>query len=135
MDLTGERLHLFVAESEGVVCSAAIFVHTGDIIQYHLSGSDPQYGRLAPSKLVLDQARLWGNTTGAEFLHLGGGVGSRADGLLLFKAGFSPLRHQFSTWKWIVQHGVYARLVDARRKWLGARAAQLETSSFFPVIL
>ena len=129
----GERLELFVAELEGVVCSAALFVHTGDTIQYHLSGSNPDYAKLAPSKLVLDEARLWGNATGARFLHLGGGVGSNKDNLFLFKAGFSPLRHKFFVWRWIVLPEVYSQLVDARRAWLTENGQELAATEFFPL--
>jgi hypothetical protein len=129
----GERLQLFVAELGSVVCSAALFVHTGNIIQYHLSGSDPDYAKMAPSKLVLDEARLWGNATGAHFLHLGGGVGSSEDSLFLFKAGFSPLRHKFLVWRCIVLPDVYSRLVDARRAWLAENGQELAATDFFPL--
>jgi hypothetical protein len=132
-EVLGERLQLFVAEQAGTVCAAAFFVHTGDIIQYHLSASNPDYAKLAPSKLVLDAARLWGNTTSARFLHLGGGVGSSKDSLFLFKAGFSPLRHRFFVWKWVVLPEVYSRLVDARHAWLTENGQGLPTTDFFPL--
>jgi hypothetical protein len=128
----GERAHLFVAEQEGVVCCAALMVHTGRVIQYHLSGTDPVYQALAPLKLVLDRARLWGNTTGARFLHLGGGLGSQEDSLFHFKAGFSSVRHRFQIWKWIVQSALYDDLVAARYNWLKQREGGAESSGFFP---
>lgn len=129
----GKRLQLFIAEQEGIICSAALFVYTGDIIQYHLSGSNPDYARLAPSKLVLDEARLWGNTTDARFLHLGGGVGSSEDNLFLFKAGFSPLRYKFFVWNCIVLPEIYFQLVDARRAWLAENGQVLTSTNFFPL--
>jgi hypothetical protein len=121
----GERLQLFVAQQDGIVCSAALFIHTGDIIQYHLAGSDPDYAKLAPSKLVLDEARLWGNSLGTHFLHLGGGVGSRKDSLFSFKAGFSPLRCKFFVWHYTVLPEMYSQLVDARRIWLAENGMSL----------
>jgi lipid II:glycine glycyltransferase (peptidoglycan interpeptide bridge formation enzyme) len=129
----GERLHLFVAEQDGVICSAALFVHTGDIIQYHLSGSDPAYAHFAPSKLVLDEARLWGNAVGARLLHLGGGVGSRRDNLFMFKAGFSLQRHRFYVWKWVVFPKVYSRLVNAWRASLIEGGQEQIATDFFPL--
>ena len=132
-DALGERLQLFVAEYDGIVCSAALFVHTGDIVQYHLSGSHPDFAKLAPSKVVLDEARLWSNRAGARFLHLGGGVGSKEDSLFMFKAGFSSLRHRFSVWKFIAKANLYSRLVDARRAWLATKGKQLVDTGFFPL--
>jgi len=129
----GERLQLFVADYAGRVCAAALFVHTGDIIQYHLAGSDPDYARLAPSKLVLDEARWWGNSLGARFLHLGGGVGSSQDDLFFFKAGFSPLRCPFFVWQHIVLPEIYTRLVDARRVWLAENGLAPTSTDFFPL--
>ena len=128
----GESLNLFVAEIDGVVCSAALFVRTGDIIQYHLSGTDPRYVRSAPSKLILDEARTWGNSTGAHHLHLGGGVGSREDNLFQFKAGFSPVRHSFFIWKWIAIPKIYAELVAARQAWRTRQELTTASSDFFP---
>ena len=110
-DALGDKLALFVAELEGNICSAALFVHNQDIVQYHLSGSDNAYRKLAPAKLIIDTAREWGNEIGAKFLHLGGGVGSQEDSLFQLKAGFSPNRHPFFIWKWIVQPNVYEELV------------------------
>lgn len=129
----GERLQLFVAQHDGMVCSAALFVHTGDMIQYHLAGNNLDYAKLAPSKLVLDEARLWGNRLGAHFLHLGGGVGSRKDSLFSFKAGFSPLRCKFFVWHHIVLPEVYFQLVDARRVWLAENGMSLASTDFFPL--
>lgn len=129
----GERLQLFVADHRGTVCAAALFVHTGDMIQYHLAGSDPDYAKLAPSKLVLDEARLWGNSLGARFLHLGGGVGSSRDDLFFFKTGFSPLRRRFFVWQHVVLPEVYAQLVDARRAWLAEKGLAPTSTDFFPL--
>ncbi len=129
----GERLQLFVAEHERTVCSAALFVHTGAIIQYHLSASDPQCSRLAPAKLVIDEARLWGSTKGVRFLHLGGGVGAQEDGLFRFKAGFSPMRHRFCIWKHIVLPDVYEQMVEARQSWLTEKGQEPASTSFFPL--
>lgn len=126
----GGRLKLFVAEHGGTVCSGALFVHTGKIVQYHLSGSAPDSGRLAPSKLVLDEARQWANSANAQLLHLGGGVGSQEDSLFRFKAGFSPTRHRFFVWKWIVLPEVCGELVRVTRD----RSADCTdtTVDFFP---
>lgn len=129
----GERLQLFVAELDGVVCSAGLFAHTGDIVQHHLDGSDPGYAKLDVSKLVIDEARVWGNAVGARFLHLGGGKGSTEDSVFWHKARFSPLRRGFSVWKWIALPAEYGQLADARRAWLKERGGDLPATGYFPL--
>jgi hypothetical protein len=131
-DALGDKLNLFVAEFEGNICSASLLVQTGGIIQYHLSGSDPRYAKLAPSKVILDEARMWANSIGASRLHLGGGVGGREDSLFQFKAGFSPSRHTFHLWKWVLMPEVYAQMVAARQGWKGQSAEPDGGPDFFP---
>ena len=74
------------------------FEHAG-IVQYHLGGTRDRFLETAPMKLLFHFARGWFKERGAEALHLGGGVGGKADALLHFKAGFSPLRARFHTWR------------------------------------
>lgn len=128
----GDRLHLFVAELDGTVCAASLFVHTNDIIQYHLSATSDECLRQAPSKLVIDEARKWGHSVGARWLHLGGGVGSKEDNLYRFKAGFSPIQHKFFIWKWIIQPDVYVEMTEKRQQWLTDHDRPIMNSSYFP---
>lgn len=109
--LPGASLQVFLAEQHGQLCAAALFMHTCDIVQYHLSASDPQYANLAPTKLLIDEARLWASEIGARYLHLGGGVSSQEDQLFQMKCGFSALRHRFFVWHWIVNAKVYQELL------------------------
>lgn len=86
----GDRLHLCtVLSPDGELAAAGIFTLTCGIIQYHLGGTSETFLKMAPSKLMFDEARRWGKSQGARWLHLGGGLGSRQDSLFLFKAGFS----------------------------------------------
>jgi len=128
-----DHLHLFVAELDGNVCAASLFVRTGNIIQYHLSGSDENYSKWAPTKLIIDEARLWGKQAGAHYLHLGGGVGSNNDSLFELKAGFSPAQHTFYIWQWKVQNKVYDELINARADWLEKNGKKLIGKDFFPL--
>jgi lipid II:glycine glycyltransferase (peptidoglycan interpeptide bridge formation enzyme) len=129
----GESLQLIVAESEGEMRAAALFIHTCGIIQYHLSASETQRSSLSPSKLVLDEARLWGNEVGARWLHLGGGVGVRDDNLFAFKSGFSPVRHGFCIWSHIVLPEVYDELVQTRHARLEQQGRKPESCDYFPL--
>lgn len=127
------HIHLFAAEKDGEICSAALFVETKGIVQYHLSGSHAAYRNLAPSKLVLDEARIWANQIGAHCLHLGGGVGSHNDDLFRFKAGFSRKRHQFFVWNWIVNPSQYNDLVKPTVESSQGCGRSGDASAFFPL--
>ncbi len=128
----GENVKLIVAECGSVICSGAIFIHTNGIIQYHLSGSHPKYAKLAPSKLVIEEARHWGNAIHAKLLHLGGGVNSKEDSLFKMKSGFCSLRHRFYIWKYVVLPDVYYELEKARNNWLIENKNLSIRSEFFP---
>jgi hypothetical protein len=107
----GESLHLCcVLSPEGQVAAGGLFTAVNDIMQYHLSGTDPQHHKLGPTKLMLHFVRLWGKDKGYSLLHLGGGAGAQADSLFQFKAGFSPLRTPFHTYRLIPNEARYAAL-------------------------
>lgn len=107
----GDKLHLCsVVSPEGRPAASGLFTTVDGVMEYHLSGSDPAYYRLAPTKLMCHFARLWGRQRGCRVLHLGGGVGARRDTLFEFKAGFSPDRHEFRTLRMIPNERRYAAL-------------------------
>lgn len=110
----GPRLKLGVIEIDGAIAGAALFVVTGDIVQYHLSGTAPEYARARPTKLLLHFVRGWAKEHGARRFHLGGGVGGTADSLFKFKAGFSPCRSAFYTLRVVTDADEYRRLSRAK---------------------
>jgi hypothetical protein len=128
----GAHLHLFVASLADAPCAAGLFIHTGSIVQFHLSGSSPEGLKHAGSKLVVDEARKWAVAAGAHSLHLGGGVGSKEDSLFLFKSGFSGKRHDFLVWKNILQPELYRDLLRTRKEWLLGEGGELADDHFFP---
>lgn len=114
---------LLIAVKDNKVIAGAIFTLTDKIMQYHLAGTTEEYIRETPMKLILDEARLYGNGTSAENLHLGGGVGGHDDdSLFRFKSGFSKDFKQFSVWKYIVNQAVYDELSKDKK-----------VSGFFPL--
>ena len=127
-----DSLKLFVAEYKGQIISAALFTLCNSITQYYLSGSDPKYNKLAPSKIIIDKVRIWGTEQKIKFFHLGGGLGSSEDGLFHFKAGFSNRQHQFFMWKLVVNHSVYEDLKKAHEKWRKENHWELINSDYFP---
>jgi sugar O-acyltransferase (sialic acid O-acetyltransferase NeuD family) len=112
-DALGDRLHLCVVEKGDAIAAAGLFVETGGIVQYHLGGTDEAFARAEPTKLLLYFVSGWAKMRGNRHLHLGGGVGGADDSLLRFKAGFSPLRHPFRTWRAVIDEAEYRRLVNA----------------------
>lgn len=122
------RAHLAVVECAGRIGAAGVFFETDGIVQYHLSGSAPVAAALQPTKLMIHFVEGWARERGDRVLHLGGGVGGRADSLFQFKLGFSPRRHDFSTLRIVVEDAEYRRLVAARDP--GLDPADL--TGFFP---
>jgi len=125
-DALGDSLRLCLVEIDGSVAAAGLFVETCGIVQYHLSGTDPAFVRERPTKLMIDFVRRWAKERGDWRLHLGGGVGAQADSLLLFKAGFSPDRHEYFTLRAVIDDAEYARLAGA------AATAVDPATGFFP---
>ena len=131
-ELLGTHIHLFAALRDGQVLSAALFTLCNSIIQYHLGGTDSRYLALAPSKLVFDTVRLWGNEIGARVLHLGGGVGGGQDSLYRFKAGFSRARFQYKVWQMVVDQAAYAQCLRQRAAWNRAQGLETVADDYFP---
>lgn len=123
------RVKLFFATLEGKPVAASMFFHCGEILQYHLSASDPYLlrDRARGGKLIIDTVRRWGNSNGFHWLHLGGGLGGRQDSLFLFKAGFSDLRATYQVVNCIVEPQIYAELVKRR-----FGTACVDSNGFFP---
>ena len=93
---------------DGCPAAAGLFTLCGGLAQYHLSGTHHDHIAAAPTKLMLDAMVEYLAGLGASVLHLGGGVGSAEDGLFRFKAGFSPLRAPFYTYRQILDGEAYA---------------------------
>jgi hypothetical protein len=122
----GERMHLYVCRLGDEVICGGVFVHTGDIVQYHLGASGERHLKWAPMKLAFDTVRQDFSTRGAVWFHLGGGLGAQRDSLFHFKSGFGGEEWLFRLWKWVVQEDLYDEL--CRR-----RAVATEGSNgFFP---
>jgi hypothetical protein len=108
----GDVLRLFVAEYEGVIIAASLVTRVAGIVQDYLGGTSADYLRWSPDRLIVDTERQWALESGAHVLHLGGGRGSSADSLLAYKAAFSDRRHDFATWRWILDATAYEHLTS-----------------------
>lgn len=80
-DILDGSLHLCVVESEGKVICAGLKSVCGGIVQGMWGGTLSEYISESPFSLMVWFSSLWAKSEGYEFMHLGGGVGSRNDSL------------------------------------------------------
>lgn len=123
------RAHLFVASHAGTVIAGGVFIETRGIVQYHLGAAESRSFPLAPTKLLLDEVRLWAAGRGNKWFHLGGGRGGQQDSLFAFKSSFSKESFPFFVWKDILQPDVYE---DLCRRHARIHQAEPRTSGYFP---
>jgi hypothetical protein len=128
----GPVLHLFVALVDGRAAAAGLYTICDGIAQAHLGGHRQEYSKLSPVRLLDDTARRWAVDAGARVFHLGGGVGGHRDSLFQYKAGFSDRRHEFATWRWIVDPAAYTELCERRERVERPQAPRVATADYFP---
>jgi lipid II:glycine glycyltransferase (peptidoglycan interpeptide bridge formation enzyme) len=107
---------LILAYYNGELTSGGLVTLSNNIMQFHLAATSNDFLKEGPMKLLFDEACLIGRNLGMEFLHLGGGVGGKEDSLYEFKAGFSDIQLNFTTWRFIADLSVYNSLVEERVK-------------------
>jgi lipid II:glycine glycyltransferase (peptidoglycan interpeptide bridge formation enzyme) len=112
--LLGETTHLITAHHQGALIGGGIFFEHGGVVQYHLGATYNRHRDKHPTKSVIHDVIRWSKERGNRVLHLGGGIGGRADSLFHFKAGFSTSHCPFYTWHIVVDPGSYADLVASR---------------------
>jgi hypothetical protein len=126
-EAVGDRMHLAVAiEGDEVVGGNTFFEHDG-IATGYVSSTRRAKHRYA-DELLYDEVRRWCKERGDTVFHLGGGKGGVCDSLFTYKAGFSPRRHPFHTWRVVTDPGPYRRLVREFRP----EADPADLSSTFP---
>ena len=108
---------MFYAEYEGEIIAMSIILFANNRMHYHLSGAKYEFRPLAPTNLLLYEAARWGSKQGFKSFHLGGGLGSREDGLFKFKQAFNRnSENQFSIGKQIIIPEIYEKLVEIRKR-------------------
>jgi Uncharacterized protein involved in methicillin resistance len=106
----------FYAIYQDMPISAAIFFYNNQFMHYHLSGTLPEYRKLAASNLLLSEAANWAAERGIRKFHLGGGVGIE-DSLLTFKKHFNRNGLlDFSIGRTIFNQEAFEYLVELRRE-------------------
>lgn len=104
---------LFIAEYDGKVIAASLFIYKYGFVHYYLSASDPDFNKLCPVNLIIHEAILWAKENGNRILELGGGY-SLNDSLYKFKSSFSKDSIDFYTYTKIHNEHIYKLLCDAR---------------------
>ena len=117
------------------VAACGLFTKVGDIVQAHLNGTHDTFLRQSPAKLMYDGARLWADTTDAEVMHIGGGLGGGADGLFEFKAGFSRRRHEFVLFKWMLRPDIAEQMSQESADFRDLVGLSPSPAGFFPPYL
>ncbi|WP_316843051.1 GNAT family N-acetyltransferase [Pedobacter gandavensis] len=92
--------------------SGVYMVCTNEIIQAHLLGTLTAYLPDSPARLLTDEITVIGRKMGARYFHLGGGFNFKRDSLFEWKACFSDLILDFSSWRFIANPAVYDALVE-----------------------
>ena len=132
-EILAPHARLFVTTSgDGAVAAAMIVVAYRPFVHCHLIGTAEAFAGDSPSKLLLDDVRIWGTRNGYEAMHLGGGLGGKEDSLFLFKRRFSPRTHPFHTGNWILDEPRYRELEAAHRARLSAQGVDVAEIPFFP---
>lgn len=110
------NLVFFYALYQGMPISASIFFYNETYMHYHLSGTLPEYRKLAAANLLLSKAADWAVERGIKKFHLGGGIAAE-DSLFSFKKHFNRDGFlDFCIGKIIFDLGTYHRLVGIREK-------------------
>lgn len=121
LSATDFNAEIWVAELSGEPIAAGFLIFCGDFVEYHLSGTSPDYYKLAPTKILMDEARRVTTIENKKYLVLGGGYQNKSDNLLNFKKGFSDAIAHFYVAKIILNEERYEQLRCGRE------------GSFFPV--
>ncbi|MCM4079199.1 GNAT family N-acetyltransferase [Paractinoplanes hotanensis] len=118
-DVMGDRMHLAVALEDGEVVGGNTFFEHHGIATGYVSSTRRAPRRYA-DELLYDEVRRWCKARGDTVFHLGGGKGGEQDSLFSYKAGFSPRRHLFHTWRVVSDRMAYEDLVSAAGRDTGA---------------
>lgn len=125
----GGGIHLLLSRIKGRVAAGALFTECNGIVQYHLGGTFDEFLHQHPHKQLYYRAMLWARDRGNQVFHLGGGLGGKEDSLFHFKAGFSPSRHDFHTWRLVIDPVTYQQLVTT---WESRSGQASRNDGYFP---
>ena len=103
-----------LAEHEGSVVAATLYLHDADDVYSYLGGADHAHQGVRPTNAVVHETIRWARERGKRRLILGGGY-RPDDGIFRFKASFSPLRATLELARRVHLRADYEALVAAWR--------------------
>jgi serine/alanine adding enzyme len=118
---------ILLAELDGRVIAATLYLHDDTDAYSYLGGADHEVQHARPTNAIVHEMIRWTREQGLQRLVLGGGYAPN-DGIMRFKASFSPLRADFRVYRHVHLRDEYAGLRDAWRRRHGGAAEQ----RFFP---
>jgi serine/alanine adding enzyme len=118
-----------LAEHGGRVIAATLYLHDADDVYSYLGGADHAHQAVRPTNAVVHETIRWARGEGKRRLVLGGGY-RPGDGIMRFKASFSPRRATLELARRIHLRDAYEALVAAWREDAGAGAGD---SGYFPL--
>lgn len=108
---------IFYAMYENEIISMSIILYSNNQLHYHLSASNREFQRLAPTNLLLYEVAKWGFENGYNTFHLGGGLGASEDNLYKFKKAFNRYEDtNFFIGKKIFNKKIYNDLISLRKE-------------------
>lgn len=111
-----ENVVFFYAKYQEKIISASMFFYNEKFMHYHLSGTLPEYRKLASANMLLTKAAEWAAEHGISMMHLGGGLRNE-DSLLDFKKHFNRNGMlDFFIGRNIFDKQKYKELVQIRKK-------------------
>lgn len=117
-----------LAEYEGQVVAATLYLHDKDFVYSYLGGADHSFQQVRPTNAVIYDTILWAKGRGKKRLVLGGGYEPN-DGIFRFKSSFSPLLAKFHVYNRIHMPEEYERMCKA---WSEYYRSDLEPGQYFP---
>jgi serine/alanine adding enzyme len=118
-----------LAEHQGEVIAATLYLHDADDVYSYLGGADHDYQQLRPTNAVVHDTIAWARDEGKRRLILGGGY-RPDDGIFRFKASFSPLRTTLELARRVHLPDDYEALTAA---WRAHHGAAGDGAGFFPI--
>jgi CelD/BcsL family acetyltransferase involved in cellulose biosynthesis len=129
----GDRFHMFGMRHDGRLVAAYLGTEWNGILQGIISCVRTEALHQSPARVMYDYIRRWATERGCRVFHLGGGTSPAPDNpLFLFKAGFSDRRHEFRTWRWVVDSAPYGEACRRKAKWNRQQGFHPVRSDFFP---
>ena len=129
-ELLPANSRILLAEHDGQVVAATLYLHDDEDVYSYLGGADHAAQQVGPTNAIVDEVIRWARSEGKRRLVLGGGY-TPGDGIMRFKASFSPLRAELRLYRRVRLPREYESLSSAWRDRHGVGEGE-GAAGFFP---